>query len=123
MSTKRPKGDEYWNLRAVIDDQLTAAAHEIFLLLQERVQTDVEQLRELVTERITAAVEFIFTVFEASRAGDEAAEEPGESPAADPEPTTEVPVQPVNNQWRDVTYTYKFCSLSYCKDHVDEQLT
>lgn len=79
MSKKRSKSDEYWNLRAVIDEQLTAAAHEIFLLLQERAHTDVEQLKELVTERITAAVGFIFNVFEASRAVDGGAEEPGES--------------------------------------------
>lgn len=79
MSKKRSKSGESRNLRAVIDEQLTAAAHEVFWLLQERAQTDVEQLKELVTERITAAVEHIFTAFEASRAAGGGAEEPGES--------------------------------------------
>lgn len=84
MSKKRSKSDENRNLRAVIDEQLTAAAREIFWLLQERAQADVEQLKERVTERITAAVEHIFTAFEASRASGGGVEEPGESPRGEP---------------------------------------
>lgn len=77
MSKKRPKTTASRNLRAVIDEQLTAAALEIFQLLRESADTDVVTLKELVTERVTAAVETIFTVFQASRA-DRAAEDPGE---------------------------------------------
>lgn len=90
MSKKRPRSVANRNLRAVIDEQLTVAAHEIFRLLRERAQADVEQLKQLVTERVTAAVHIIFTVFETSRGADGGAEkaggggteEPGESPGA-----------------------------------------
>lgn len=89
MSKKRSRSVANRNLRAVIDEQLTVAAHEIFRLLRERAQADVEQLKRLVTERITAAVHIIFAVFETSRGADGGAEEagggggaeePGESP-------------------------------------------
>lgn len=89
MSNKRSRSVANRNLRAVIDEQLTVAAHEIFRLLRERAQADVEQLKQLVTERVTAAVHIIFTVFETSRGADGGAEEaaggaeePGKSPAA-----------------------------------------
>ncbi len=84
MSKKRSKSSENRNLRALIDERLTAAAEEIFWLLKERRQAGVEELKELVTERITAAVEQIFTVFEASRAAERGPEEPGESLRAEP---------------------------------------
>lgn len=84
MSKKRSKSTESRNLRAVIDEQLTAAAEEIFWLLKERRQTDVEELKRLVTERITAAVEQIFTEFEATRAAERGPEEPGENLRAEP---------------------------------------
>lgn len=83
MSKKRSKSVASRNLRAVIDEQLTAAAQEIFTLLQERADTDTdtdadaERLKELVTERVTAAVEIIFSVVQKMRAG--RAEEPGET--------------------------------------------
>lgn len=78
MSKKRSKTVWSRNLRTVIDDQLTAAAQEIFTLLRERADADPDQLKELVTERVTAAVEIIFTVFQRIR-GEGAAEEPGET--------------------------------------------
>lgn len=78
MSKKRSKTVWSRNLRTVIDDQLTAAAQEIFTLLRERADADADQLKELVTERVTAAVEIIFTVFQRIR-GEGAAEEPGET--------------------------------------------
>lgn len=77
MPKKRSKSVASRNLRAVIDEQLTAAAQEIFTLLQERADTDAERLKELVTERVTAAVEIIFSVVQKIRA--ERAEEPGET--------------------------------------------
>lgn len=80
MSKKRCKSSESRSLRAAIEQQLAAAAEEIFRLLKERRLTDVEQLKELLTERITAAVEQIFTVFEATRAAERGPEEPGETP-------------------------------------------
>lgn len=79
MSKKRCKSAESRNLRAAVDQQLTAAAEDIFRLLTERRQAELEQLKQLVTERITAALDNIFTVFEARRAADRRAEEPGES--------------------------------------------
>ncbi len=79
MSKKRSKSAESRSLRAAIDAQLAAAAEEIFWLLKERGQAGVEQLREQVTERITAAVQQIFIAFEATRAAGRGAQEPGES--------------------------------------------
>lgn len=63
----------------MIDEQLAAAAREIWTLLQERPEAATERLKELVTERLTAAVKIIFTVFQKIR-GERATEEPGESP-------------------------------------------
>lgn len=83
MSKKRSKSTASRNLRAVIDEQLTTAALQIFQLLRESPDTDVVTLKELVTERVTAAVETIFTVFQASRA-DGAAEDPGEILGVEP---------------------------------------
>ena len=65
-------------LRAVIDEQLTEAAEDIFSLLKERRRAEAEELREAVTERISAAVRNIFTEFEASRAAERGEQEPGE---------------------------------------------
>lgn len=79
MSKKRSKTVASRTLRSVIDDQLTAAAQEIFTLLQERAEADTERLKELVTERVAAAVKIIFTAFQKIRA-ERATEEPGESP-------------------------------------------
>lgn len=84
MSKKRSKTAEAQNLRAVIDQQLAAAAEHIFWLLKERGQAELEQLRELITERITAAVEEIFTAFRATRTTDGDAEGPGDSPRSGP---------------------------------------
>lgn len=84
MSKKRSKSTESRNLRALIDEQLTAAAEEIFWLLKERRQAGMEELKQLVAERITAAVEHIFTEFEATRAAERGPEEPGESLRAEP---------------------------------------
>lgn len=84
MSKKRSRNTENRSLRAVIDQQLAAAAEEIFRLLKERGQAELERLKELVTERITAAVEEIFTVLRATRAAGREPEEPGESPTPVP---------------------------------------
>lgn len=78
MSKERSKTASSPDLRAAIDDQLTAAAQEIFRLLQERADADADQLKALVTERVAAAVESIFTVFQKIR-GARAAQEPGET--------------------------------------------
>lgn len=80
MSKKRPRNTENRSLRAVIDQQLAAAAEEIFRLLKERGQAELEGLKELVTERITAAVEEIFTALRGTRAAEREPEAPGESP-------------------------------------------
>lgn len=77
MSKKRSKTVASRDLRAAIDDHLTAAAQEIFRLLQERADADADQLKALVAERVAAAVESIFAVFQEIR-GARAAEEPGE---------------------------------------------
>lgn len=79
MSKKRSKAVASRDLRAAIDEQLAAAAREIFRLLRERADADADadQLKALVTERLAAAVESIFTVFQKIR-GARAAEEPGE---------------------------------------------
>lgn len=79
MSKKRSKTVASRTLRSVIDDQLRAAAQEIFTLLQERAEADTERLKELVAERVAAAVRIIFTAFQKIRA-ERATEEPGESP-------------------------------------------
>ncbi|KAG7225308.1 hypothetical protein INR49_007155, partial [Caranx melampygus] len=84
MSKKRSKTPEAQNLRAVIDHQLAAVADHIFWLLKERGQAELEQLRELITERITAAVEEIFTAFRATRTTDRDAEGPEDSPRSRP---------------------------------------
>lgn len=54
-------------LRALIDQQLAAAASEIFRLVRGHAngeRSDVEQLRRLVTERVSAAVHVIFAALE-----------------------------------------------------------
>ncbi|XP_040909624.1 uncharacterized protein LOC121192125 [Toxotes jaculatrix] len=87
MSKKRSKASETRSLRAVIDQQLTAVADHIVWLLKERGQADLEELKELVTERVTAAVEEIFTAFRATRAADRDPEGHGQSPRPGPERT------------------------------------
>lgn len=84
MSKKRSRNTENRSLRALIDQQLAAAAEEIFRLLKERGQAELERLKELVTERITAAVEEIFTALRATRAAEREPEEPRESPRPGP---------------------------------------
>lgn len=84
MSKKRSKSSESRSLRAAIDQQLTAAADHIFWLLKERGQAQLEELRELVTERITAAVEEIFTAFRATRTPRGEPEGPGDRPRPGP---------------------------------------
>ena len=53
----------------MIEQQLAAAVDHILRLLRERGPADPERLKPLVTERITAAVEEIFTAFRAARTG------------------------------------------------------
>lgn len=76
MSKKRSKAVASRSLRSVIDEQLAAAAREIWTLLQEP-DAATERLKELVAERLAAAVNVIFTVFQKIR-GEGATEEPGE---------------------------------------------
>lgn len=64
----------------MIDEQLAAAAREVWTLLQGRPEAATERLKELVTERLAAAVNIIFTAFQKIR-GERATEEPGESPS------------------------------------------
>lgn len=78
MSKKRSKTVASRTLRSLIDDQLAAAAQEIFTLLQQRAEADTERLKELVAERVAAAVDIIFSVFQKLRGG-KTTEEPGES--------------------------------------------
>lgn len=77
MSQKRSESAAIRSLRSVIDEQLAAAAREIFALLRERAEADTERLKELVTQRVEAAVRAIFSAFQRSRAAG-ASEEPGE---------------------------------------------
>lgn len=59
-------------LRAIIDQQLSAAAREIFRLVRgcaNGERSDLEQLRRLVTERVSAAVHVIFAALEEVEAG------------------------------------------------------
>lgn len=86
MSKKRSKTVASRTLRSVIDDQLTAAAQEIFRLLQERPESDPERLKQLVAERVAAAVDVIFSVFHKLRGG-KTTQEPGESPQKLPKNT------------------------------------
>ena len=80
MSKKRSKSTEIRSLRAVIDQQLAAVADHIYRLLKERGQAKLEELKELVTERITAAMEEIFTAFRATGMDDRGPEGPGDYP-------------------------------------------
>lgn len=64
MSEKGPDGR---SLKAAIDQKLSEVATEIFWLLQEHSQTELEELRRLLMERITAAVELILTAFGSDR--------------------------------------------------------
>ena len=91
MSKKRSKTAENRSLRTVVHAQLAAAAEEIYRLLKESrrpgmelTQPGTEQLRRLVMQLITAAVNNIFTAFEASRAADREPEDPGEERGAEP---------------------------------------
>ncbi|KAM9839078.1 uncharacterized protein ACBR49_017743 [Aulostomus maculatus] len=83
MSKKRCKGSDSRSLRAVVEQQLAAAAEQILRLLEERGQAGAEKLKELVAERITAAVEVILTVFEATSAARRGPEEPGQTEGTD----------------------------------------
>lgn len=85
MSKKRSKRTESASLRALIDEQLAAAAREILVLLTE--PHAAARLKQLVTERLAAAAEQIVTAYEASRAGT-APEEPGESAGPVPTPAS-----------------------------------
>ncbi|MEQ2207110.1 hypothetical protein XENOCAPTIV_007462 [Xenoophorus captivus] len=75
MSKKRSGSN---SLKASIEQQLAAAASEIFRLLEEHGQAELGELRELVMTRIAAAVELILTAFEARRAAERGTLEPGE---------------------------------------------
>ncbi|KAK5855553.1 hypothetical protein PBY51_005648 [Eleginops maclovinus] len=65
-TTRSRTPDETRSLRALVQHALSVVAAEVLLLLEERV---LEGLKQRVTERITAAVEIIFTGFTASRGG------------------------------------------------------
>lgn len=79
MSRKRSESNK---LKASVEQQLAAAAKEIFRLLQERGRAELEELRGLVMERLAAAVELIFKAFEANKAAQEGSQEPRECPRA-----------------------------------------
>lgn len=81
MSKKRTGGR---SLKAAIDQQLAAAAKDIFGLLQERSQAELQDLRDLVMERITAVVELILSAFEANRMAVGDSQKPRECLKADP---------------------------------------
>ncbi|TNN36750.1 Zinc finger protein 568 [Liparis tanakae] len=101
MSKKRSKivenreNRDHRDLRAAIDEQLAAAAEEIFRLLKDRGPADVQQLRDRVAERITAAVELIFTAWGSRAAGGEPERpaDPG-SDGRDPGPESGSPEGP-----------------------------
>uniref|UniRef100_UPI003AAE868F uncharacterized protein n=1 Tax=Centroberyx gerrardi TaxID=166262 RepID=UPI003AAE868F len=79
---------DFDTLRAVIDEQLTAAADEIFGLLRERRQArGVAELKLLVEERLAAAVQHIFTVFERSGAAETEEAGPVQPLKPGPEPS------------------------------------
>lgn len=71
------------SLKTTVEQQLAEVAKEILWLLQERSQTGLDELKRLVMERITAAVELILTAFEVSRAA-EKPRDPVACPRADP---------------------------------------
>lgn len=83
----------------MIDEQLAAAAREVWTLLHERPEAATELLKELVTERLAAAVDVIFTAFQKIR-GERASGEPGESPAdtTDAAATQEIGIFRSNSQ-------------------------
>nr|XP_012778259.3 uncharacterized protein LOC101463868 [Maylandia zebra] len=74
MSKKR---SESRRLKATIEQRMAAAAQEIFRLLHERSRAELPELRELLVERLSAAIELILNAFEASRAAERGAEDPG----------------------------------------------
>ncbi|RVE67129.1 hypothetical protein OJAV_G00114130 [Oryzias javanicus] len=71
------------SLKTTVEQQLAEVAKEILWLLQERSQTGLDELKQLVMERITAAVELILTAFEVSRAA-EKPRDPDACSGADP---------------------------------------
>lgn len=79
MSRKRSESNK---LKVSIEQQLAAAAKEIFRLLQERSEAELEELRGLVMERLAAAMELIFKAFEANKAAQRGSREPRECPRA-----------------------------------------
>lgn len=74
MSKKR---SESRRLKATIEQRMAAAAQEIFRLLHERSRAELPELRELLAERLSAAIELILTAFEESRAAERGAADPG----------------------------------------------
>lgn len=93
MSKKR---SEIRKLKATIEQQMEAAAQEIFRLLQVRGQAELPELRELLTQRLSVAAEVILNTFETNRAGSRGVQEPGDSlgtePAAERRGQCELPV-------------------------------
>ncbi|KAK5911744.1 hypothetical protein CgunFtcFv8_005891 [Champsocephalus gunnari] len=68
--TRSRTPDETRSLRALVQHALSAVAAEVLLLLEERVLLEepvLQELKQRVTERITAAVEIIFSGFRSSR--------------------------------------------------------
>lgn len=80
MPKKRPGKH---SLKTTVEQQLAEVAKEILRLLQERSQTGLDELKQLVMKRITAAVELILAAFEVSRAA-EKPQDPEACPGVDP---------------------------------------
>lgn len=69
---KRPEPggrDREKSLRAAVERQLSAAAERVVRLLQERPSSGGRQLRRMVMDAVAAAVERIFSEYQAAAAG------------------------------------------------------
>lgn len=76
-------------LKVVINEQLVAAADEIFGYFKERKKiNDNAVLRGMVNERLIAATDEIFDVFEKTVAVEDDASRQGDQPVKDKKPAT-----------------------------------
>ncbi|KAM8884833.1 uncharacterized protein ACB058_000838 [Synchiropus picturatus] len=117
-------------LRRVIEVQLASAAADIFRLLTESQVPDAEELKRGVTERITAAVERIFAVFETTSAGEKKPEAVELNPVHPPGPSSnsqEVPNKTIEEDAGTNSKSCRVCDKSFNRrgflmKHVEKHL-